>query len=60
MGLMLTQIFPGVVMMVPLYIILDNLGLLNSHVGLALVYCTTAIPFCTGPSKDIWIPFLVS
>ena len=29
MGLMLTQIFPGVVMMVPLYIILDNLGLLE-------------------------------
>ncbi len=51
MGLMLTQIFPGVVMMVPLYIILDNLGLLNSHVGLALVYCTTAIPFCTWTLK---------
>lgn len=50
MGLWLflvTQMFPGVVMAIPLYILLDDLGLLNSLIGLSLVYATTAIPFCT-------------
>jgi arabinogalactan oligomer / maltooligosaccharide transport system permease protein len=44
---LLTQIFPGVVMMIPLYILLDAVGLLDSLVGLVLVYATTSIPFCT-------------
>jgi arabinogalactan oligomer/maltooligosaccharide transport system permease protein len=46
MALLLTQIFPGVVMMIPLYILLDALGLLNSLMGLCVVYSTTAVPFC--------------
>jgi len=44
---LVTQMFPGVVMAIPLYILLDTLGLLDSLTGLALVYATTAIPFCT-------------
>lgn len=44
--LLVTQMFPGVVMAIPLYILLQNLGLLNSLTGLALVYSTTAVPFC--------------
>lgn len=44
--LLITQMFPGVVMAIPLYILLDTLHLLNSMVGLVLVYSTTAIPFC--------------
>ena len=48
MGLFLvTQMFPGVVMAVPLYILLDELSLLDSMAGLALVYATTSVPFCT-------------
>jgi arabinogalactan oligomer/maltooligosaccharide transport system permease protein len=43
---LITQMFPGVVMAIPLYILLDTLGLLNSMAGLVLVYSTTAIPFC--------------
>jgi arabinogalactan oligomer/maltooligosaccharide transport system permease protein len=45
--LLVTQIFPGVVMMIPLYIILDRLHLLDSMAGLVLVYSTTSIPFST-------------
>mgnify|MGYP001281455311 CR=1 FL=1 len=48
---LLTQMFPGVVMAIPLYILLDEAGLLDSLVGLALVYATTAIPFCTWNMK---------
>ncbi len=44
---LLTQMFPGVVMAIPLYILIDALGLLDSLLGLSLVYATTAIPFCT-------------
>jgi arabinogalactan oligomer/maltooligosaccharide transport system permease protein len=44
---LVTQMFPGIVMLIPLYILLDAVGLLDSMTGLALVYSTTAIPFCT-------------
>ena len=44
--LLVTQMFPGVVMTIPLYILLDELGLLNSLTGMALVYSTTSVPFC--------------
>lgn len=43
---LISQMFPGVVMAIPLYILLDRLHLLNSTVGLVLVYATTAVPFC--------------
>ena len=43
---LVTQMFPGVVMTIPLYIILEKLGLLNSLSGMALIYSTTALPFC--------------
>lgn len=44
--LLITQMFPGVVMTIPLYILLEKLGLLNSLTGMALVYSTTSVPFC--------------
>lgn len=43
---LVTQMFPGVVMAIPLYILLDKLSLLNSLTGLVLVYSTSALPFC--------------
>jgi len=45
-ALLVTQMFPGVVMAIPLYILMDATGLLNSLTGLTLCYATTAIPFC--------------
>ncbi len=45
-ALLVTQMFPGVVMAIPLYILIDKLGLVNSISGLVLVYSTTSIPFC--------------
>jgi len=44
---LITQMFPGVVLLIPLYILLDSLGLLDSLVGLTLVYASTSVPFCT-------------
>lgn len=51
MAFLVTQMFPGTMMMIPLYIIMDRLGLLNHLMGLALVYSTTSIPFCVWTLK---------
>lgn len=40
------QMFPSTLLLIPLYVLLDRLALLNSLLGLVLVYATTAIPFC--------------
>ena len=40
-----TQMFPGVAAAIPLYIMLDALGLIDTRTGLILVYATTAVPF---------------
>jgi arabinogalactan oligomer/maltooligosaccharide transport system permease protein len=46
LSFLVTQMFPGVLMMIPLYLIMDTLGLLDQLLGLTFVYATTAIPFC--------------
>lgn len=43
---LVVQMFPGVLMMIPLYELMDTLGLLDMLPGLVLIYSTTAIPFC--------------
>ncbi|HZI11207.1 MAG TPA: sugar ABC transporter permease [Myxococcus sp.] len=45
-ALLITQMFPATLMMVPIYSILQKLRLLDSLTGLVLVYATTALPFC--------------
>ena len=44
-ALLATQMFPAVASAIPLYIILDGLGLLGTRSGLVLCYATTAVPF---------------
>jgi arabinogalactan oligomer / maltooligosaccharide transport system permease protein len=41
-----TQMFPGTMMVVPLYLLVSYLGLVDSLLGLVVVYTTTALPFC--------------
>lgn len=43
--LLATQMFPMVASAVPLYLLLQHLGLLNTKSGLVLCYATTAVPF---------------
>lgn len=42
---MLTQMFPGVLTTIPLYVILEKAHLLDSLAGLSLCYAATSIPF---------------
>ncbi len=44
-ALLATQMFPGVAAAIPLYLILDFLGLIDTRTGLVLVYATSAVPF---------------
>lgn len=47
MSFLVSQMFPGTLMLIPLYIILVKwLNLGSSRIGLILVYATTSIPFC--------------
>jgi arabinogalactan oligomer/maltooligosaccharide transport system permease protein len=48
---LVVQMFPATLLLLPLYVILNKLGLLNSVTGLVLVYSTTAIPFCVWTLK---------
>jgi arabinogalactan oligomer / maltooligosaccharide transport system permease protein len=46
LGAMLaTQMFPGVAAAIPLYLLMDALGLIDTRTGLVLVYATSAVPF---------------
>ncbi|GAA0653390.1 ABC transporter permease subunit [Kutzneria viridogrisea] len=44
---LVVQMFPFAVLIVPLFNVLLALGLQGTSIGLVLVYCTTAVPFCT-------------
>ncbi len=45
-GILATQMFPAILLAIPLYVLLREIGLLNSLLGLVLVYTTFALPFC--------------
>lgn len=47
LGMLISQMIPGVLLLVPLYMIMRNLGVLNSHISLILAYTTFVIPLCT-------------
>ncbi len=46
-----TQVIPGALIIVPLYIIMSNLNLLDNMIGLILAYTTFTVPFCTWMMK---------
>jgi arabinogalactan oligomer/maltooligosaccharide transport system permease protein len=43
---LITQMFPVAVLIVPLYNLMAQLDLIDSYLGLVLVYCTISVPFC--------------
>jgi arabinogalactan oligomer/maltooligosaccharide transport system permease protein len=56
---LITQMFPGAILLVPLYAILQRFALLDSYVGLILVYSTISLPFCIWMLKSYFdtVPF---
>ncbi|MFJ3230149.1 sugar ABC transporter permease [Streptomyces sp. NPDC086787] len=57
--LLLTQMFPIAVLIVPMYQIMSELGLIDSYLGLIIINCTTIIPYCAWLLKGYFdtIPF---
>jgi arabinogalactan oligomer / maltooligosaccharide transport system permease protein len=58
-GLLTTQMFPATMLLLPMYIMLIKLGLINSYLGIIIVYSATALPFCVWQMKGYYdtIPF---
>lgn len=48
-GVLLTQMLPGIVLVIPLYMIMRQLGLLTSYAGLLLSYVCFTLPY------SIWL-----
>ena len=44
-GLLVTQMFPATMLLLPLYLILIKLPLINSYPGVIIIYPATALPF---------------
>ncbi len=51
---LVTQMFPGAILIVPLYNLMRTYGLLNSFAGLILVYSTVSLPFCVWMLKGFF------
>lgn len=58
-GLLVTQMFPATMLLLPLYVVLIQLQLLNSYIGLIIIYTATALPFCVWQMKGYYdtIPY---
>ncbi|MER5737509.1 MULTISPECIES: carbohydrate ABC transporter permease [unclassified Streptomyces] len=52
--LLITQMFPVAVLIVPIYNIMASLGLLNQAAGLVITYLTIAVPFCAWMMKGFF------
>ncbi|MCG5217420.1 carbohydrate ABC transporter permease [Streptosporangium sp. KLBMP 9127] len=50
--LLITQMFPMAILIVPLYNLMASLGLLNQIPGLVIAYMTVAVPFCAWMMKS--------
>ena len=53
-GLLVTQMFPATMLLLPLYLVLIKLQLINSFLGVTLIYTATALPFCLWQLKGYY------
>ncbi len=54
LSFLITQMFPGVLLIVPLYILFARLHLLDNIFGLVVAYATTALPFSVWMLKNFF------
>jgi ABC-type glycerol-3-phosphate transport system permease component len=53
-SILITQVIPGTLLMLPLYIIIVDMKLINTHWALILTYTTMSLPFCTWMMKGFF------
>jgi len=59
LSLLITQMFPATMLLLPLFIMLAKLHLINTYLGLIVIYTSTALPFCVWQMKGYYdtIPY---
>jgi arabinogalactan oligomer/maltooligosaccharide transport system permease protein len=60
LSLLVTQMFPATMLLLPMYIMLVNLHLINSYIGIVIMYSATALPFCIWQMKGYYDTIPVS
>jgi arabinogalactan oligomer/maltooligosaccharide transport system permease protein len=60
LSLLLTQMFPATMLLLPLYLMLIYFGLINTYSGLIITYTATALPFCIWTMKGYYDTIPVS
>lgn len=54
LSFLVTQMFPGALLIIPLYLIVNKLGLLDTYLGVILAYSTVAVPYCVMMLKSFF------
>jgi arabinogalactan oligomer / maltooligosaccharide transport system permease protein len=54
LAILTTQMFPATMLLLPLYILIARLGLVNTYLGLMVFYVSTALPFCVWQMKGFY------
>jgi arabinogalactan oligomer / maltooligosaccharide transport system permease protein len=54
LAILTTQMFPATMLLLPLYILIAKLGLVNTYLGLMVFYTSTALPFCVWQMKGFY------
>lgn len=54
LSLLVTQMFPATMLLLPMYIMLVNLHLINTYLGIVIMYSATALPFCIWQMKGYY------
>ena len=58
--LIVVQMFPSMLLLIPMYMIMSKLGLLNTHLSMIIAYTTFAMPFCAWMIKGYFDTIPVS
>ena len=53
-GILLTQMFPATMLLLPLYLLMRNLHLVDTLMGVMIAYVATALPFCIWTMKGYY------
>ncbi len=54
LAILTTQMFPATMLLLPLYILIAKLHLVNTFLGLMIFYVSTALPFCVWQMKGFY------
>ena len=54
LAILTTQMFPATMLLLPLYVLIAKLGLIDTWLGLMVFYTATALPFCVWQMKGFY------